>query len=129
MYAIIEVGKKQFSVEPGIEIKVPHINKPEGSNIAIENVLLFRNNDETMVGKPFVPGLAIDATIVRHDRYKKIIIFKKKRRKGYKLKKGHRQSYTLLRINQINLNPSVEKPVKKRRTTKKTKDKAEKENS
>jgi large subunit ribosomal protein L21 len=92
-YAIIRTGGKQFAVEAGQTLRVPTIEKNEGENIEIETLL----SD----GKVSAAGATLQATVVSHGRADKIIVFKKKRRKQYKRKQGHRQNYTEIKIEKI----------------------------
>ncbi len=101
MYAIIDYSGKQFRVEKGAELRVPLTKGAAGSNCTMDQVLLVDDEKETKVGQPTVAGVTVDATILSHERERKIIVFKFKRRKGYQKKAGHRQDYTLIRINDI----------------------------
>jgi large subunit ribosomal protein L21 len=97
--AIIKTGGKQFSIEEGATIRVPLIAAQAGSSIELE--ALMTAGEETRVGAPLVEGVRVSATVVGHGRAPKIIVFKKKRRKHYKRKQGHRQGYTTLKIDSI----------------------------
>jgi large subunit ribosomal protein L21 len=99
-YAIVRTGGKQFRVEPGMTLRVPTIEKDVDSSVELE-ALLIADGDNVKVGSPVVDGAAVKATVVGHGRGKKIIVFKKKRRKQYKRKKGHRQGYTEIKIENI----------------------------
>ncbi len=101
MYAIIDYSGKQFRVEKGAELRVPLTKGAAGSNITIDQVLLIGDGTETKIGQPTVAGVTVEATILTHERERKITVFKFKRRKGYQKKAGHRQDYTLIRINDI----------------------------
>ncbi len=101
MYAIIETGGKQYRVSPGQTLRVEKLDGAVGENIELGNVLLVGGEGETQIGKPRVDGAAVSAEIIEQGRAKKIIIFKKKRRKGYHKKQGHRQYFTSLRITDI----------------------------
>lgn len=103
MYAIVDISGKQFRVEKGQELKVPYSGGDSGTNVLYDRVLLVGEEADTHIGQPVVAGAQVDATILSHGREKKIIVFKFKRRKGYQKKRGHRQDFTLLRINDINL--------------------------
>jgi large subunit ribosomal protein L21 len=96
-YAIIRTGGKQFRVEPDATIRVPKIAGETGSSIELET-LLVDTDGKVNVGADLA---AVKATIVEHGRGEKIIVFKKKRRKQYKRKQGHRQGYTTIKINSI----------------------------
>jgi len=102
-YAIVDVAGKQFRVEAGQELKVPHTEGEAGSSLKMDRVLLLNNGGTTLFGNPTVAGAAVDATVLRHGRDKKIIVFKFRRRTGYRRKAGHRQDFSILRINGINL--------------------------
>jgi len=99
-YAIIRTGGKQFRVEPGATLHVPVIAKEPGTQVEFE-ALLVASDDGVRAGAPVVEGLRVVGTIVGHGRGEKIIVFKKKRRKQYKRKKGHRQGYTAVKIDSI----------------------------
>jgi len=101
MYAVVEIAGKQFIVKKGDRIKSPQLEGEAGSEIEFENVLLTSDGDKVNVGNPLVKGAKVMASIIDYDRHDKVIIFKKKRRKGYRLKKGHRQGYTNLEIKDI----------------------------
>src|ERR1700759_3374993 len=97
-YAVIRAGGKQFRVETGSTVRVPSIEKEAGEAVELETLLV--GGDDTKVGDG-LEGVKVSATIVNHGRGTKIIVFKKKRRKQYKRKQGHRQDYTTLKIESI----------------------------
>ncbi len=99
-YAIIKTGGKQFRVEEGKTIRVPSINKSAGESVELD-ALMSAGDDGTKVGSSLDAGTRIAATVIDHGRDDKIIVFKKKRRKHYKRKQGHRQGYTTLKIDSI----------------------------
>ena len=99
-YAIIRSGGKQFRVEPDSTIRLPLIAKNEGDAVDVET-LVIGDDDGVRVGAPLIENANIAVTVVRHGRAPKIIVFKKKRRKQYKRTQGHRQDYTLVRIDSI----------------------------
>lgn len=99
-YAIIKTGGKQFRVEEGKTIRVPSINKQAGEAVELD-ALMVAGDGGTKVGSTLDGGAHIAATVVDHGRDDKIIVFKKKRRKQYKRKQGHRQGYTTLKIDSI----------------------------
>ncbi|MDQ3820413.1 MAG: 50S ribosomal protein L21 [Acidobacteriota bacterium] len=99
-YAIIKAGGKQFRVEEGKTVRVPSIDKPAGESVEL-NALLTADDGGTKVGSSLGGAARVSATIVDHGRDDKIIVFKKKRRKHYKRKQGHRQGYTTLKIDSI----------------------------
>ncbi len=98
IYAIAEIAGKQVILEPGKKIRVPKLNLDEGAGYTADKILYFRNGDEVTVGQPYIADSAIKTTVVEHDREAKIIVFKKHRRKRYQLKKGHRQDYSVIEI-------------------------------
>ncbi|MCM3611367.1 50S ribosomal protein L21 [Planococcus sp. MERTA32b] len=102
MYAIIETGGKQIKVEAGQEIYVEKLNGEAGDTITFDKVL-FVGGDETKVGVPFVEGATVTAKVEKHGKQKKITVFKYKAKKNYRKKQGHRQPYTKLTVDAINL--------------------------
>jgi len=102
-YAVVDFAGKQFRVVAGQELKVPSTGGEPGGNVQLERVLLLNDGSATHFGSPTVAGASVDATILGHGRDRKIIVFKFRRRKGYRKKAGHRQGYSMLRINGINL--------------------------
>jgi len=101
MYAIVEIGAQQYKVEEGNKIYVHKLSKEEGSKVEFDRVLLVDNDGKVQVGTPVVAGAKIEATVLEEVKGDKVIVFKKKRRKGYKKKNGHRQQYTRIEIKKI----------------------------
>ena len=101
MYAIVEIAGKQYKVSEGVKLKVASLDKKTGGNVSFDKVLLTDNGKSVDVGTPTLKGININATILEHGRERKILIYKKKRRKGYQRKNGHRQGYTLIEITKI----------------------------
>jgi large subunit ribosomal protein L21 len=101
MYAIIRTGGKQYQVAPGDRLRVEKLTGDIGDTIEIDDVLLIADGEEVKIGQPVVDSAKVTAQIVEQGKDKKIVVFKKKRRKGYKLKKGHRQQFTALEIKEI----------------------------
>ena len=118
MYAIVEIAGKQYKVSEGAKLKVASLDKDTGGNVSFDKVLLTDNGKSVKVGTPTLKGANINATILEHGRERKILIYKKKRRKGYQRKNGHRQGYTLIEITKIKATTG---------TTKKAPTKAKKE--
>ena len=104
MYAIVEVGSQQFKVKKDDVIMTPKIAGEVGTTVDLDRVMLITDDNGVKVGNPIIEGAQIKASIVNFERGKKVIVFKKKRRKGYKVKKGHRQDYTRLKIEDIVIN-------------------------
>jgi len=101
MYAIVEIAGQQFKAEAGKKLYVHKLEGNEGDKVSFDKVLLTDNNGTVTVGVPTVTGVKVNATILRHAKGDKVIIFKKKRRKGYKKLNGHRQSFTQINIESI----------------------------
>ena len=101
MYALVEFAGKQFKIEEGTQIKVPYLTEKIGSKVSLDKVLYFDNDNDKVVGTPFIDGMAIDAKVEEHGRDQKVIVFKFKRRKGYQKKNGHRQRYSVLTIGKL----------------------------
>ena len=119
MFAIINIAGKQFRVEEGDQIKVPHLSIDAGKSLAFDKVLLVNDGKKVQLGSPLLSNASISATVVEHSRGRKIKIFKKKRRKGYRRNNGHRQNYSLIKIDSIST-------TSKKKSTKKTKEKTSK---
>jgi large subunit ribosomal protein L21 len=102
-YAIIRTGGKQYKVEPGRTYKIPSLPGEEGGAIEFNDVLLGNDGNTVRTGVPTLTGAKVTGEIVRHGRGDKIIVFKMKRRKNYARKRGHRQGFTEVRINDISL--------------------------
>jgi large subunit ribosomal protein L21 len=100
-YAVIETGGKQYMVRAGDVLDVEKLAGDEGAKITLNSVLALSNGSELTVGQPAVAGAAVQATVVKQHRGEKVIAFRKKRRKGYKKKRGHRQSLTQIKIESI----------------------------
>ena len=101
MYASVEINGQQFKVAQNQEIFVHRLEGNAGDSVSFDKVLLIDNNGTVQVGIPVVEGAKINATILDHMKGDKVIIFKKKRRKGYRVKNGFRQSYTKIKIEGI----------------------------
>ena len=101
MYAVIRSGGKQYRVAPGQTIRLEKVAGEVGAKVELGNVLLVENDGNVQVGNPLVANAKIEATVVEHDRAKKILVFKKKRKKQYRRTHGHRQDYTSVRIDNI----------------------------
>ena len=101
MYAVIKSGGKQYRVAPGQTIRLERVAGNVGSKVELGDVLLVENDGNIQVGSPLVANAKIEATVLEHDRSKKILVFKKKRKKQYRRTQGHRQDYTSVRIDSI----------------------------
>ncbi len=101
MYAIVEIAGQQFKVEKGQEIFVHRLEGEAGAKVEFDQVLLTDKDGTVTVGTPTVASTKVSATILEHVQGDKVLVFKKKRRKGYKVKNGHRQQYTKVKIEGI----------------------------
>ncbi len=101
MFAVIKTGGKQYVVKPGDRLKVEKIEGNPGDLVEIKEVLLVNLGEDLKVGAPFVDSAVVTAEIIEQGRSPKIIVFKKKPKKGYKRKKGHRQYFTTIEIKEI----------------------------
>ena len=104
MYAVIETGGKQYRVEVGTELEVELLDAEPGKTVTLDRVLLVADGDDASIGQPVVDGAAVSAEIVRRDRGPKLISFKYRPKARTRVKKGHRQELTILRISDITLN-------------------------
>lgn len=101
MYAVIASGGKQYKVEAGQVLRLEKLAGEVGEKIQLEPVLMIGGEGEPTIGQPFVDGSSVTATIIDQGKAKKVVVFKKKRRQGYQVKRGHRQPYTAVRIDEI----------------------------
>jgi len=101
MYAIVEIAGQQFKVEEGKKIFVHRMDAAEGENVEFEKVLLLDNDGVVSIGEPVIENTVVEGTVLSHVRGDKVIIFKKKRRKGYQKRSGHRQDFTHVEITGI----------------------------
>ena len=118
MYSIVTISGKQYCVSEGDTIKVSSQDWKVGDRIKLNQVLLTDNGKNIAVGTPTVAGAYVTVEILEHNRDKKLLIYKKKRRKGYQRKNGHRQRYTLLKVNSLQM-PGTKK-VQKNNSSKDT---------
>ena len=101
MYAIVEIAGQQFKVEKDQQIFVHRLDEKEGAKVEFDNVLLIDNNGKINVGAPAISGAKVTAKVLDHMKGDKVVVFKKKRRKGYRVKNGHRQAFTQIEIQSI----------------------------
>ena len=124
MYAIVEISGKQFKVEKKQKLFVNRLDVAEGKKISFDNVLMINDGSKSSVGTPHVSGVQVDAKVLKHLKSDKVIVFKKKRRKGYKVRNGHRQAISEIEISDIltgvsNKNTAKKSQVKKAESPKK----------
>ncbi len=107
MYAVIKTGGKQYKVSTGGKLKVETLPVEVGGEVEITDVLMVADGDDIKVGSPMVAGASVKATVLSHGRGVKVLIFKMRRRKHYRKTQGHRQNYTEIRIDGIDVGASV----------------------
>ncbi len=101
MYAVVETGGKQYKVTIGQTIEVERLSMAAGDSVILDKVLLVADGDTVSVGQPTIKGASVSATVLQHGLRKKAVIFHYRPKQRYRVKKGHRQSYTRLRIDEI----------------------------
>lgn len=104
MYAIVEIAGQQFKVQKDQTLYVHHLGGEEGAALSFDKVLLVESNTGVEVGTPVVAGASVSAKVLGHPKGDKVLVFKKKRRKGFKKSQGHRQQFTKLLIENISVN-------------------------
>ena len=112
MYAIINISGKQYKATSGARLRVPKQDGETGTSLTFDKVLLINDGKNTEVGEPILKGASVTGTIIEHGRNRKILVYKKKRRKGYQRKNGHRQWFTEIEFGTIKAGKS--KSVKKK---------------
>lgn len=118
MYAIVEIAGQQFKVKKDQKVFVHRLQNQEGEKVAFNNVLLLDDNGSITVGAPAINGASVEAKVVKHLKGDKVLVFKKKRRKGFKVKNGHRQYLTEILVE--NIIASGAKPAKVEKKEEKT---------
>ena len=101
MYAVFRTGGKQFRAEPGRRLLIPVLAAEPGETVTFEDVLVAGDGEKVSIGLPLVSGASVKAEVLRHGRDKKVIVFKRKRRKNYRRKHGHRQGFTEIRVAEV----------------------------
>lgn len=126
MFAIVETGGKQYPVELGRYIDVELLDIPVNENITLDKVVMLVDGDESKIGQPYLENTTVVAKVLKHDKDKKVIVYKQHCKKGYRKKQGHRQNFTRIMIEEIAgikaqdaATSTEEKPAKKKATTKK----------
>ncbi len=118
MYAIVEIAGQQFKVEKDQQVYVHRLEAKEGSKVEFDNVLLIENGGKIAVGAPAIEGAKVTAKVLQHVKGDKVIVFKKKRRKGYKVRNGHRQYMSQIQIEKIDEKGAKKAAPKKRSCSK-----------
>ena len=101
MYAVVKTGVKQYRVEEGQTIRVEKIDGDVGAAVTLNDVLMFADGDTVNIGQPTLDNVTVNGHIVDQDKAKKILVFKYKKRKRYRRKQGHRQTFTAIKIDSI----------------------------
>ena len=101
MYAIVETGGKQYQMEEGKYLKVELLDGEKDSKVVFDKVVLIANGKKSKVGQPYVANAKAEGTVVKHDKAKKVIVYKQRPKKGYRKKQGHRQGFTKVLITKI----------------------------
>jgi len=120
MYAIVEIAGQQFKVSKDLKVYVNRLANEEGSKISFDKVLLLDDNGSITLGAPAIEGASVEAKVLQHLKGDKVIVFKKKRRKGYKKRNGHRQYLTQIVIEGINGSAAPKKKAAAKKATEKT---------
>jgi large subunit ribosomal protein L21 len=101
MYAVVDIAGKQFKISPNDKLLIPSHEGKVGSTLKFEKVLLIGEDKQVTLGNPVVAGVHVEATVLGQMKDDKVIVFKKKKRKGYRVKRGHRQGYTQVQITKL----------------------------
>ncbi len=112
MYVVVDIKGFQYKIEKGDKLRVPKFDLEVGEKVSLADVLLVADGENFSIGMPFVEGAAVEATVTLQSKYKKIIVFKKKKRKDYSVKKGHRQDFTEIVVDKIKLTKTDKKSPK-----------------
>ena len=124
MYAIVEIAGQQFKVAKDQKVFVHRLAQEEGSNVSFDQVLLLDDGKAVTLGAPAITGASVEAKVVKHLKGDKVIVFKKKRRKGYRVKNGHRQALTEILIEGISAKGGAKKAAPKAKAEKAKAEKA-----
>jgi large subunit ribosomal protein L21 len=101
MFAVVEVAGQQLRVSPSEKIYIPRLQKEAGESVTFDKVVLLSDDTKVSIGAPYLKGSSVTAKVLGHERDEKVIVFKKKKRKGYRVRRGHRQQYTQVEITKI----------------------------
>ena len=118
MFAIVNIAGKQYRVAEGDQIKVASLSIKAGEKIKFDQVLLMNDGKNVRIGEPIVKDVSVSGTVLDNGRERKVIVFKKKRRKGYRRKNGHRQSFSLIQIDKIETSAPKKKAAPKKKVVK-----------
>ena len=115
MFAVVNIAGKQYRVSQGDKVKVSSLETEAGKKVKFDQVLLTDDGKKVQVGTPTLKGVTVSGTVLNHGRDRKVIIFKKKRRKGYRRKNGHRQNFSLVQIDTISVLATKKKNRKRKK--------------
>ena len=101
MYAIVETGGKQYKLEEGRYVDIELLDAQADDKVTFDKVVMLVNGKKSKVGTPYVASATVDGTVVKNDKAKKVIVYKQRPKKGYRVKRGHRQEFTRVMINKI----------------------------
>ncbi len=101
MYAIVEIKGFQYRAQKDAILRVPLLNTEPGQSVEFDSVLMLKDENEVKIGQPVIEGASVLAEVIEHGKGKKKVIFHKKRRKGYRVKKGYREQYTNIKVTEI----------------------------
>ncbi len=101
MFAVVDIAGQQFKVSQTAKIYVPKLNTEIGGTVKFDKILLLSDEKEVKIGNPTLKGISVEAKVLSHEKDDTVIVFKKKKRKGYRVRRGHRQPYTKLEITKI----------------------------
>ncbi len=125
-YIIAEISGTQIILETGKKVKVPRLDLDEGAKYVANKILFYSNNGDVKIGTPYIKDFSVETIVSEHKRDDKVIVFKKKRRKGYMVKNGHKQPFTVLEVGDFKTK-SAKKTVVKESAEQKDKTEAKKE--
>jgi len=117
MYAIVNISGHQYRVTENERLKIALLEAEAGKKVNFDQVLLLDDGKKINIGEPFVKNASVSAKVLEHGRDRKILVYKKKRRKGYQRKNGHRQDYTLIQVDTISVKKTTKKAAPKTKTT------------
>tara|TARA_B100000401_G_C52802752_1_gene719435 strand:+ start:1691 stop:2098 length:408 start_codon:yes stop_codon:yes gene_type:complete len=114
MYALVNISGKQIRIEEGVNTRIPLQKNKVGSKITLDNILLFDDGKNKKIGNPYIKSLSFDAKIISHNEDKKILVYKKKRRKGYEKKLGHKQKFSVIKVDKLSTKKTTATKTKKK---------------
>ena len=114
MYALVDIQGKQYKAEKGTLLKIDRVSEKAGDVLEFDSVLMVSDDEDIKIGQPYVEGVTIKAVVEEHSLGKKLTLFKYKRRKGFQRKQGHRQKYSLVRIQDIATPPQAKRTTKEK---------------